>query len=54
MKINKYKYHFRPEHNSENLLIEFISNVESNSFLTDLLTSINEINPKLMKLLIFG
>ena len=47
MKINKYKYHFRLEHKSENLLIEFISNVESDSFLTDLLNSINEINPKI-------
>ena len=50
MKINKYKYHFRPEYNSENLLIEFVSNVERKSFLTDLLNSINEINPKIKEI----
>lgn len=47
MKINKYKYHFRPEYSSENLLLEFINGVENKSFLSDLLNSINEINPKI-------
>ena len=46
----KYKYHFRPEFGSDNLLIEIFSGVESVNFLTDLLNAIAEINPKLIDL----
>jgi hypothetical protein len=45
--IDKYKYRFRPEYNSENLLIEIFSGVEKEIFLSDLLNSIVEINPKI-------
>nr|WP_294938613.1 hypothetical protein [uncultured Flavobacterium sp.] len=47
MNVDKYKYHFRPEYNSENLLIEIFSGVENEKFLSDLLNSIIEINPKI-------
>ena len=47
MNTDKYKYHFRPEYNSENLLIEIFSGVENEQFLSDLLNSIIEINPKI-------
>ncbi|HEY6144074.1 MAG TPA: hypothetical protein VIV55_11735 [Flavobacterium sp.] len=42
-----YKYRFRPEYNSENLIIEIFSGVENKSFFSDLLNSIIEINPKI-------
>ena len=35
--IDKYKYRFRPEYNSENLLIEIFSGVEKEIFLSILL-----------------
>jgi hypothetical protein len=44
---DKYKYRFRPEYNSENLLIEIFSGVENQSFFSDLVNSIMEINPKI-------
>src|SRR5204862_5649726 len=46
----KYKYHYRPEYGSENLLIEFISGVENETFGTDFFDAIKEINPKLVDL----
>lgn len=45
----KYKYHLRPEYQSQNLLIEIFSGVENDYFLTDLLDSIAAINPKIDK-----
>ncbi|MCW0487193.1 hypothetical protein [Riemerella anatipestifer] len=47
MNINTYKYHLRPEYKSENLLIEIFSGVENEKFLSELLNSISEINPKI-------
>lgn len=44
---DKYKYRFRPEYNSENLLIEIFSGVENQSFFSDFVNSIMEINPKI-------
>lgn len=44
----KYKYHFRPEYHSKNLLIEFFSGVDNVNFLTDLLNAIAEIDPKVI------
>ncbi|MDR7208655.1 hypothetical protein [Flavobacterium piscis] len=46
----KYKYHLRPGYESQNLLIEIFSGVENEYFLTDLLDSIKEINPKVDKI----
>ena len=43
----KYKYHFRPAYNSEDLLIEIFSGVEDKNFITDLFNSIKEINPEI-------
>jgi hypothetical protein len=45
-KAEKYKYHLRPEYNSDNLLIEFVSGVENDTFLPDLLNALEKINPK--------
>ncbi|WP_228526526.1 MULTISPECIES: hypothetical protein [unclassified Flavobacterium] len=42
----KYKYYLRPAYKSQDLLIEIFSGVEEEYFLTDLLDSISEINPK--------
>lgn len=47
MNIISYKYHLRPEFESENLLIEIFSGVENEKFLSELLNSIIEINPKI-------
>ena len=47
MNIITYKYHLRPEYESENLLIEIFSGVENEKFLSELLNSIDEINPKI-------
>jgi len=46
----KYKYHLRPGYKSQNLLIEIFSGVEDECFLTDLLSTIDEINPKVDKI----
>ncbi|KIX22654.1 hypothetical protein SY27_02185 [Flavobacterium sp. 316] len=50
MESKKYKYHFRPEYNSKNLLIAFISGVENENFISDLFNSIVEINPKITEI----
>jgi len=41
-----YKYRYRPGYKSNKLLIEFVSGVESDSFLKDLLTTLEEIDVK--------
>jgi hypothetical protein len=46
----KYKYYLRPGYKSQNLLIEIFSGAEDEYFLTDLLDSISEINPKVDKM----
>lgn len=46
----KYKYHLRPGYKSQKLLIEIFSGVEDECFLTDLLDSVTEINPKVDKI----
>ncbi len=43
----KYKYQCRSGHSSENLLIEFVNDVENDAFLADLFDALKEINPKL-------
>ena len=45
----KYKYNYRPEYSSENLLIEFISGVDNETFEKDLFEAINQINPNIVK-----
>lgn len=45
----KYKYYLRPGYKSQNLLIEIFAGAEDEYFLTDLLDSISEINPKIAK-----
>lgn len=46
-----YKYKFRPEYGSSNdslrLLIEFVEGAENESFLSDLLNAISELNPNI-------
>ena len=46
----KYKYYLRPGYKSQDLLIEIFSGGEDECFLTDLLDSISEINPKVDKM----
>lgn len=41
-----YKYRYRPGYKSNKLLIEFVTGVESDSFLTDLLITLEEIDVK--------
>ena len=43
----KYKYRCRPGYGSENLLIEFISEVDNGTFGTDLFDALKEINPQI-------
>lgn len=45
-----YKYRYRPEYGSENLLIEFIRAVENETFITDLLEAIQSIKPEIVDL----
>jgi len=45
-----YKYHYRPGYSSANLLIEFISGIENETFITDLLDSIKSIKPEVVGL----
>jgi hypothetical protein len=42
-----YKYYFRPEYGSSELLIEFFHDVENDSFLSSLLNAISELKPKI-------
>lgn len=44
---NTYRYYYRPEYHSERLLIEFISGVERDSFVHDVLDAIKSIHPTL-------
>ena len=46
---SKYKYRYRPEFGSENLLIEFISGVGNETFGIDLFDALKEINLKLFE-----
>jgi hypothetical protein len=46
----KYKYYLRPGYKSQDLLIEIVSGAEDEYFLTDLLDSLSEINPKVDKM----
>ena len=47
-KPGKYKFYFRPAHDSENLLIEFISGVENADFGKDIFDAIKNISPKII------
>ena len=42
-----YKYFFRPGYQSENLLIEIFDGAENETFVSDFLGAVREINPKL-------
>lgn len=42
-----YKYYFRPKYGSEKLLIEFFHGTENNSFLSDFLSIISKLKPKI-------
>ncbi|NRS90549.1 hypothetical protein HNQ02_003494 [Flavobacterium sp. 7E] len=42
-----YKYYFRPEYGSKNLLIEFFNNTKNDNFIPDLLNTIVELEPKI-------
>jgi len=46
----KYKYHLRPEYQSQNLLIEVFSGGENENFFSDFFDSIKEINPIIEKI----
>ena len=46
----KYSYYLRPGYKSHDLLIEIVSGAEDEYFLTDLLDSLSEINPKVDKM----
>ena len=46
--INKYKYRYRPGYGSDNLLIEFISGVDTENFIDELFEAIKSINPKII------
>jgi hypothetical protein len=41
----KYKYYYRPGYGSENLLIEFISGCDTETFDSDLFDAIKKTNP---------
>jgi hypothetical protein len=45
-----YKYYLRPGYGSEKLLIEFISGVESDTFINDLFDAIKNIKPEIIDL----
>lgn len=45
-----YNYHFRPGYGSDELLIEFISGVENETFISDLLDTIKSIQPAIIDL----
>jgi len=40
-----YKYKLRPEYGCSKLLIEFIDGVENETFLSDFIHTISELNP---------
>ena len=46
MQTDRYKYQYRPEYGSDNLLIEFFAKTEDDNFIPDLLNAIKIINPK--------
>jgi hypothetical protein len=46
--IGPYKYHYRPGYGSEKLLLEFLSGVEDESFISDLFSAIKSIQPEIM------
>ena len=48
--IPPYKYYLRPGYGSANLLIEFISGVENDTFNIDLFDAIKTIRPELIDL----
>lgn len=43
-----YKYYLRPGYQSQNLLIEVFYGAENETFVSDFLSSIEEINPQLI------
>ncbi|MCG3168098.1 MAG: hypothetical protein POELPBGB_03898 [Bacteroidia bacterium] len=49
VKSIKYKYRYRPGHSSGNFLIEFISGVENENFVFEVLEALKDINPKVIR-----
>lgn len=48
-----YKYHFRPGYKSQELLIDIFDGAESDNFNSDLLSAIDELNPRMIDILDF-
>lgn len=49
--MNQYKYYFRPAYQSEELLLDFFDGAENESFVSDFLNAISELNPKMIDIL---
>ncbi|MBP1225352.1 hypothetical protein [Flavobacterium sp. 1355] len=48
---NFYRYYFRPGYQSKELLIDIFSGAENETFLSDFINAISEINPKMIDIL---
>lgn len=48
-----YQYFFRPGYKSKDLLIEVFDGAEKESFISDFLNAISELNPKMIDILDF-
>lgn len=48
-----YQYYFRPGYQSKELLIEVFDGAENESFVSDFLNAISELNPKMIDILDF-
>lgn len=49
--MSLYKYYFRPAYKSEELLIDVFSGAENESFVSDFIDAIREIDPKMIDIL---
>lgn len=49
--MSQYKYYFRPSYKSEELLLDFFDGAENESFVSDFLNAISELNPKMIDIL---
>ncbi|MCP2026658.1 hypothetical protein L1276_001802 [Flavobacterium sp. HSC-32F16] len=49
--MSQYKYYFRPGYQSEELLLDFFDGAENESFVSDFLHAISELNPKMIDIL---
>jgi len=46
-----YQYHFRPGYQAEELLLDIFSGAENETFISDFLSAIQEIKPKMIDIL---